>query len=205
MPMAQIGRTSNKEVPSDKFRLFRAQRSIEIPAQRRQDFYNEFPYHNLYAVGSFAVDLLKYRETKPAISESQLLRSMTLDAIIRSTMASGRRSARRYIRFPVLSLDHKETRGTGDRSLALLLDDPEGILEEERRAYLIKLRILTGVNMEDINFVPDLTLGRMFKETPTSSSDVVEFLTPFIPDAVTLKRVRRYPTSDDFHHKSSRR
>lgn len=173
------------------FKLFRKQSNLEFLDALCQEFAAEFDGHSLYPHRTSVLDVVKRRETKPVFIKSRALIWTPLGETIIKVLGVSPPHANRRVDLAPTRLEFSRERNSSHR-INLLLDDPEGLIEEEREAYFTALERLSNVQIKDQLYRPSVELGRSAKGVEPSV-DALRMLASFIPDYVHLQRVVPFP------------
>lgn len=183
----------NRRLPRNAFRLYRPQRNMEMDSEHRIEFAQSYPDHLVYWFGYAALELVTKRETNQYLAYNA--RRVSNREIVGKMWGQRTWSSRQVIEVPPAEIRFGEPRADGTRPIAIVLSDEAGILEEERENFLRSLSRATGVDITPRVFVPRIEIG----SGPSAPSiEAPEYLKDFIPDEISLSKVRASPALKNF-------
>jgi hypothetical protein len=187
---------SHNEMPPEHkpgFKMYRAQQSFEFPQTVYEEVEHSLQDHTLYNARNGRVALLRRYETDKIISSSRTLSSMPVESLVKAMFAAGRKPARENFSLPLKQVGYRNTLTPEVQAIYLLLDDETGRLETERETYLRKLSKIGRVSVPRPEFLPEIMVGHIQGAIP-ASTDIVDLLTPHLPDNIILSRVLATPS-----------
>jgi hypothetical protein len=141
------------------------------------------PDERIFPRAILGADIIEKNESQPVTNLPEPETFRPLSEVVYPLPNSSQNS----LTLKVIGAAFLDKGGAGTRALALLLDDPEGVIETERLQYLARMRRPEP----DEPFLPSVSLFDV--ATSSAKEDIREWVERRAPSSVSLGRISTYP------------